>query len=125
MMNFRNSQWRFRLSAAALIPVLLLSVLAASAGLFNSTDADNSTFKIERQEHKMTHAAWKKTTLLKHMPLIRPVQQGTTSWIPGTSAAVLLAGLLLPVIYLCLKRLLLRPLKYTSHYVDSAACLSV
>ncbi len=109
-----------RLLRAALIPLLLFSMLAASAGRFHSADSDDHSSKVKRYEHKITHTVWKKTTLHKYMPLIRPAQHGTTSWNAGVSATAVLAVSLLPVIYLRLKRMLLYPLKFTSQFVDYA-----
>ncbi|AIQ46812.1 hypothetical protein R70723_13725 [Paenibacillus sp. FSL R7-0273] len=103
---------------AALVPLLLLMTLAASAGAANLAEPEQYPH-IERYEHKVTQPARLHAPLPKSVPVLRSVHHGSPLSVSQDTWLAVCFVLLYPVFYNRLKLLLLRQLKYTSNYVRS------
>lgn len=107
-----------RLLLTALVPVLLLTFLTASPLLFHEQDSAEKHTNLERIEHKITQPVRiHKPQLPFASPLRLDHPENLLAFQPEASVPLLCVSLY-PIIYILLKRLLLYPLKYTSHFVD-------
>lgn len=107
-----------RLLKAALIPVLLFTFLAVSSQIPQDQEPDNLSTKSERYEHKMIHPARAHSPLVQYITSMRLVHPENILALQPEPSVPLLCVSFFPVIYIILKRLLLYPLKYTSHFIS-------
>lgn len=106
-----------RLLLILFIPVLLLSLLTVSPGVFHSHAPEGEPDNIKRYEHVLAHPVRAHSAIYKSVPSDRSVHHGITSTaLPEPTVPVLCVSLF-PIIYIILKRLLLHPLKYTSTFI--------
>ncbi|WP_042200774.1 hypothetical protein [Paenibacillus camerounensis] len=101
---------------AALVPLLLLMTLTASIGAFSNAEPKQYPH-IERYEHKVTQPAWMHAPVPKSVPILRSVHHGNPLSVTQETGLAVCFVLLYPLYYNRLKRLLLRPLKYTSNFI--------
>lgn len=112
-----------RLLKAAFIPVLLLTFLAVSSQLLHEQEPEAQRASLERYEHKMAQPVRAHSNQPHYIP---PLRQAHPENIlaPWPEAFVpLLCVSFFPVIYIILKRLLLYPLKYNSHFIRTQCLL--
>ncbi|MDF9842919.1 MULTISPECIES: hypothetical protein [unclassified Paenibacillus] len=102
---------------AGLAPLLLLMTLTASTGADSNAEPEQYPH-IERYEHKMTQPARLHGPLPKSVPFMRSAHHGNPLPVSQDTGLPVCFVLLYPQFYNRLKRLLLRPLKYTSNYVE-------
>ncbi|KWX73975.1 hypothetical protein [Paenibacillus jilunlii] len=107
----------FRVLRIALFPLMLLSLLAVNLSLIDNSEQEHSQYEIEHYEHKIIQPIRTHTAHSKVLPPQRLNYSGITPPHAPVTSATVLAVSLYPIIYLIKKRLLLYPLKYTSHYV--------
>ncbi|KUP22293.1 hypothetical protein [Paenibacillus sp. DMB5] len=100
---------------AALAPLLLLMTLTASTGAVSSAEPEQYP---HIDEHKMTQPARLHGPLPKSVPIMRSAHHGNPLPVPQDTGLPVCFVLLYPLFYNRLKRRLLRPLKYTSNYVE-------
>lgn len=119
MMTYLARKPISRLFQAALIPVILITLLAASYGIFRSAEQEGSSPHIQRYEHKLTQPLRIHPPKLSYLSGARTSQHGFTPLMTQEPAAAFLCVSLYPFIYIILKRRWFRPLKFTSNYVDT------
>lgn len=107
-----------KLLKAAFIPVLLLTFLAASSQLLNEQEASEVQHaRLERYEHKMAQPVRALSTPFHYIPSARLAHPENLLALHTEAALPLLCVSFFPIIYIILKRLLLYPLKCTSHFI--------
>jgi hypothetical protein len=93
-------------------------LLTASFGLSYNAGQEQGPNNIERSEHKMAQPARVHSPVLKSGPGSHIAHLGNIAAGQPKIPAPVSCVLLIPIIYITLKRLLLQPLKYTSNYVS-------
>ncbi|WP_342423014.1 hypothetical protein [Paenibacillus sp. FSL E2-0178] len=107
-----------KLLKAAFIPVLLLTFLAASSQLLNEQEASEVQHaRLERYEHKMAQPVRAHSTTFHYIPSARLAHPENLLALHPEASPPLLCVSFFPIIYIILKRLLLYPLKCTSHFI--------
>ncbi|CQR55357.1 hypothetical protein [Paenibacillus riograndensis] len=100
-----------------LVPLLLLSLLTVNFQVPDSGGEEHTRNEIEHYGHKMIQPIRTHPAQSKVLPPQRLNYSGITPPQAPVTSATVPAVSLCPIIYLIKKRLLLYPLKYTSHYV--------
>jgi hypothetical protein len=120
MMTYIARKPLFMLLRCALIPVLLITLLAGAYGAFPHAEQEGNTPHFQRYEYKLTQPVRIHPPKYSYTPSARLAHHGFTPAEPPEPAAPLLCVSLYPVIYNIVKRQRLHPLKFTSNYVSIA-----
>ncbi|WNS45739.1 hypothetical protein [Paenibacillus sp. MMS20-IR301] len=117
MMSYLERLSLPRLLKAAFIPVLLLTFLAVSSQLLHEQEPEAQQASLERYEHKMAQPARTHSSQIHYIPSVRQAHPENILALWPEASAPLLCISVFSVIYIILKRLLLYPLKYNSHFI--------
>ncbi|MEK4007388.1 hypothetical protein [Paenibacillus sp. FSL H3-0333] len=102
---------------AVFLPVLLLIFLITALQMLHEQEPEMHSVRPDRYEHKLAQPVRVHHTQIYDTQAVRLAPRENPLTLESGPPGLLLCVSLLPFIYILLKRLLLIPLKYNSHFV--------
>ncbi|WP_341347471.1 hypothetical protein [Paenibacillus sp. FSL H3-0469] len=102
---------------AVFLPLLLLTFLIMALQMLHEQESEMHSVRPDRYEHKLAQPARVHHTQIYDAQAVRLAPRENPLTLESGPFGLLLCVSLLPFIYILLKRRLLIPLKYNSHFV--------